>query len=112
MIKAKRIWFRKSLAILLAVVSFLQWVPANAIAAAAAAVSTKVADYIPGDVNDDGRVNSTDAVLVLRHAAGTLGQIELLENAADVNGDEKINSSDAVLILRRAGNLISAFPIE
>jgi len=52
-----------------------------------------------GDVNKDGKVNSRDAVAILRHL------IKLPNNVfditvADVNGDGKVNSRDAVQILR------------
>ena len=63
-----------------------------------------------GDVNGDGKVNSTDAVLILRYAA-QLG-VDIDTAAADVNGDGKINSTDAVLILRYAVQLITKFPVE
>ena len=63
-----------------------------------------------GDVNGDGKVNSTDAVLILRYAA-QLG-VDIDTAAADVNGDGKINSTDAVLILRYAAQLITKFPVE
>ena len=63
-----------------------------------------------GDVNGDGKVNSTDAVLILRYAA-QLG-VDIDTAAADVNGDGKINSTDAVLVLRYAAQLITKFPAE
>lgn len=63
-----------------------------------------------GDVNGDGKINSTDAVLILRYAA-QLG-VDIDTAAADVNGDGKINSTDAVLVLRYAAQLITKFPVE
>ena len=59
-----------------------------------------------GDVNGDGKVNSTDARAILRHSA----KIDLITDEtallnADVNGDEKINSSDARLALRIAAHM-------
>ncbi|MBQ6164900.1 MAG: InlB B-repeat-containing protein [Clostridia bacterium] len=58
-----------------------------------------------GDVNNDGRVNSTDARLTLRTAA----RIETLADGdipyADVDFNGKINSSDARKILRAAAKL-------
>ena len=53
-----------------------------------------------GDVNMDGRVDSADAMLILRY---TMGLAELDEDAlaaADVNGDGTVDASDALLILR------------
>ena len=63
-----------------------------------------------GDVNADGKVNSNDASLVLRYAAGLVKEIDT--SAADVNGDGKVNSNDASMVLRYAAGLISKFPVE
>ena len=64
-----------------------------------------------GDVNGDGKVNNTDAVLVLKYVVGTFtGTIN--ETAADVNGDNQINNTDAVLILKYAVGTIEKFPAE
>lgn len=54
-----------------------------------------------GDVNGDGVVNSIDAALILKYAAG---QIETLENG-DYNGDGVINSIDAAAILKASAGL-------
>ena len=52
-----------------------------------------------GDVNGDGAIDSSDAVLILRANAG--GELsEELKKAADVNGDGVVDSSYAVLVLR------------
>jgi hypothetical protein len=55
-----------------------------------------------GDVNNDGRIRSNDAILALRIAAGLLEPTEYQRQAADMNGDGKIRSNDAILILRIA----------
>jgi uncharacterized repeat protein (TIGR02543 family) len=63
---------------------------------------------IPGDVNGDGVVSTTDAVLILRHAAGILtprDYINFCFIAADVNGDGKVDTADAILILRMVAGL-------
>ncbi|MBR6801145.1 MAG: dockerin type I repeat-containing protein [Eubacteriaceae bacterium] len=62
-----------------------------------------------GDANGDGKVNSTDAVLVLQYEAGILGDVEFDETAADVNDDGKVNSTDSVLILQFEAKLITEF---
>ena len=57
--------------------------------------------YDLGDVNCDGKINSTDAVLVLKHAVGYHVDNFNIEYA-DMNCDGKVNSSDAVEILKYA----------
>ena len=53
-----------------------------------------------GDVNDDGRINSSDARLVLQATVNLITLSETQKAAADCNGDEKINSNDARWILQ------------
>lgn len=55
-----------------------------------------------GDVNGDGRVNSTDAYMLLRHSVGERFLSEQEQEYADLNGDKKFNSTDALIILRIA----------
>ena len=63
--------------------------------------------YTTGDVNNDGTVDSTDALLVLRYTMhlATLTPAQL--RAADYNGDGVVDSTDAVLILRSRMNIPS-----
>lgn len=54
-----------------------------------------------GDINGDGKVNSADALLILRYSIGYKNAIS--DNAllnADANGDGRVNSADALIILR------------
>lgn len=51
-----------------------------------------------GDITNDGLVNSSDALIVLRYAVGAEKSID--KTVADMNGDGKINSSDALAILQ------------
>jgi rhodanese-related sulfurtransferase len=60
---------------------------------------------IKGDVNNDGEVRSSDAILTLRIAVGLLEPTEYQKWAADVREDGKIGSDDAILILRTAAGL-------
>ena len=57
--------------------------------------------YQIGDVNEDGVIDSADALLILRYSMG-LGTLSAydLQNA-DVNGDGIVDSSDALLLHRR-----------
>lgn len=53
-----------------------------------------------GDVTNDGEVNSSDALAVLRYAVGLEVASEIEPDVADMTGDGVINSSDALSILR------------
>jgi len=58
-----------------------------------------------GDVNNDGKVNSADAILTLRIASNLLSPSEQQKCAADINSDNKVNAADAILVLRKASGL-------
>lgn len=58
-----------------------------------------VIDYIPGDVYEDGVINSKDTRLIRQYIAGGYN-ITINEAAADVNDDGVINSKDTRLIRR------------
>ncbi len=58
-----------------------------------------VIDYTPGDLNDDGRINATDIVLLRRYVTGGYYD-NIVKNAADINGDGKVNTTDIVLLRR------------
>lgn len=55
-----------------------------------------------GDVNFDGNINSTDALMVLQTAVGSRTLSANEKKAADVNGDGNVNSADALKILQYA----------
>ncbi len=61
-----------------------------------------------GDIDADGRVTSTDAILVIRYALGSLSQQLTSEQivVADVNNDGVLNSTDALLIMRKALGMV------
>ena len=65
----------------------------------------EVPAYTPGDVNFDGKVNSTDARTVLRAAAKLETLTDEQALAADVDGSGKVNSADSRRILRAAAKL-------
>ena len=59
-----------------------------------------------GDSNGDGKVNTADAVTILRFAAEMAELTEEQMRAADVNCDGVVNTGDAVLILKYAAGII------
>ena len=69
------------------------------------ALFTVANQYMPGDLNGDGVVNSNDVFMVIQAILGqrTLTQLEF--NAADLNGDGELSGADAVMILRLAFGL-------
>lgn len=66
------------------------------------AAEESVQQDIKGDVNGDGTVNSSDALLVLKHAVKKSELTGKPLQQADVNEDGLINSSDALVILKIA----------
>lgn len=52
-----------------------------------------------GDINGDGKVNSSDALIVLRYCVGMSTGVKNMK-PADINHDGKINTNDALIILR------------
>ena len=66
--------------------------------------------YMPGDVDDNGRVQSRDALMVLRHVARkiTLNETQIL--AADVDDNGRIQSRDSLIILRYIAKKINVLP--
>ncbi len=53
---------------------------------------------IPGDVNDDGIVNSADIGLLLEYLADL--PVEIVARNADVNGDSLVNGKDALRLIK------------
>lgn len=52
-----------------------------------------------GDSNSDGRVNTTDAICILRSIA--LWDIEIDSISSNLNGDNAVNTTDVIMILRK-----------
>lgn len=65
-----------------------------------------------GDVNGDGKVNTSDARYILQYAAEKIDETALNLSAADVNADDKVNTSDARYILQLAAEKIDKLPAE
>ena len=65
---------------------------------------------LPGDVDGDGTITSTDARLVLQYYAGKVNETALNIAVADVDSDGAITSTDARLILQMYAGKINSFP--
>ncbi len=65
--------------------------------------------YRLGDVNDDGTVDSADALLALQFFVGMKTPTEQQRLAANVNRDNTIDSADALLILKYFVGQITTF---
>ncbi|AUG58983.1 dockerin type I domain-containing protein [Acetivibrio saccincola] len=74
------------------------------------AIDEKEEDYIYGDLNDDGEINSMDLAVMSRHI------LEIKEisdiKAADLNGDGRIDTVDYQLLMRYILGIINGFPVE
>ena len=57
----------------------------------------------PGDANNDGEVDVSDALLIMRAAMDLIPQQP--RSAMDVDGDGEVSAVDAILIMRRAMDL-------
>ena len=80
------------------------------------AAEEKIADLAPdvtyGDVNNDGKIDASDALEALQHSV----ELKTLEGdaftAADVTNDGKVDATDALNILQYSVELIDHFPVE
>lgn len=70
----------------------------------------KKAESKLGDINNDGKVDTTDARLALQHAVGKITLKADQLTAGDVNADSKVDTTDARLILQYAVGKIDSFP--
>ena len=57
-----------------------------------------VRNYLPGDVNGDGRVDLTDAIMIVYRSLGST-PTGFVEEAADVNEDTRIDLTDAIIVV-------------
>lgn len=71
-------------------------------------VGTDSMTYTLGDINMDGKITSTDALLALKLAlSGNCNDV--YKNIADVNGDGNVSTADSMLILQYVTGVISSF---
>ena len=75
-----------------------------------AAPTDPAGTVIIGDANNDGAVDTLDAVLVQKHAGEKIRLTDEQIYIADVNNDGNADTLDAVLIQEFAAGLITEFP--
>ncbi len=68
--------------------------------------------YTYGDLQEDGKVNSVDALDVLKNSVDKLALTNLQFAMGDVDANGKMNAADALDILRYAVGKISQFSVE
>ena len=88
---------KRMLALVIAVM-MLAALPFGAAAKSSRTPSSQERTTLLGDVDNNGSVTMTDAILVLRYVLG----ISEINGPCDMNGDGVITSSDALIILRQA----------
>ena len=71
-----------------------------------------ISKYTPGDVNENGTVEATDALLTLQAVVKLTTLTADQEKAADVDGNAGIAAQDALCILQKVVKLIDKFPVE
>lgn len=76
------------------------------------AVNVSAGEIKYGDLNNDTKVNSIDALIVLQHSVKVALIPEEKTVIADVNGDGRINSLDALEILMVSVNQLPYFSAE
>ena len=65
-----------------------------------------------GDVDGDGEVTVTDALMVLQHSVGKIVLADNFAKAADVDGTEGVSVTDALAVLQYAVGKITVLPIK
>jgi hypothetical protein len=86
-------------------------VPATPVPATPTRTPTATPEKPVGDVNDDGRVNSLDALLILQIVAALIDETDVPNAASgDANLDGDLTSIDAVLVLQVDAGLLDGLP--
>lgn len=87
-------------------------ISAAVIVAAMLVPAAFAAQNVYGDVTGDGKVNSSDALMILQSSVGLKKLSKNQKTAADVDGNDKVNSADALLVLNYSVGNIDVFPVE
>lgn len=64
--------------------------------------AVEIPSFTIGDINNDGIINASDAIMVMRHALGSSILTGTALLAADVDGNGSVTASDALAIMRIA----------
>ena len=67
-------------------------------------------DVLYGDVNLDGRVDITDAVLLNKAVAGAVALDDTAKRNADCDGSNEVGANDAVVLLKFLVHIINSIP--
>lgn len=65
-----------------------------------------------GDIDLNGSIDASDALMALQHSVSILTLDEAQYRRANVDGNETVDASDALLILQHSVQLIDRFPVE
>lgn len=57
-----------------------------------------VIDYVPGDINGDGKLNNKDVTRFMQYNAGW--NVQVNKSALDVNGDGRVNNKDVTRLMQ------------
>ena len=69
-------------------------------------------EYTPGDINNDGKIDHNDAIMILRVDAGLIEKTPYIEAAGDINNDGKVDHNDAIMVLRVDAGLEDSKPAD
>ena len=69
-----------------------------------------VQSILYGDVNVDGRVDITDAVLLNKAVAGAVALDDTAKRNADCDGSNEVGANDAVVLLKFLVHIINSIP--
>ena len=69
-------------------------------------------EFLYGDLNGDGVINSSDAALLSRYILEITNEFIVPIEVADLNGDGIVNTIDSTLLTRYMLEIITQFPVE